>query len=119
MISLFLPKSGKMKVVRVADKVFIGKDIIHAAVFQKNDERTTYNVIYVDGATGISYAKRFNVTGITRDKEYDITKGSEKSRIHYFTANYNGEAEVVKIILSPNSTAKKKEFDFYFEEIRY
>jgi topoisomerase-4 subunit A len=110
-------KSGKMKVVRVADKVFIGKDIIHAAVFQKNDERTTYNVIYVDGATGVSFAKRFNVTGITRDKEYDITKGSEKSRVHYFSANHNGEAETVKIILSPNSNAKKKEFDFYFEEL--
>jgi len=110
-------KAGKMKVVRVADKVFIGKDIIYAAVFQKSDERTTYNVIYVDGGTGVSFAKRFNVTGITRDKEYDITKGSEKSRIHYFSANHNGEAEIVKVILSPNSAAKKKEFDFYFEEI--
>ncbi len=110
-------KAGKMKVVRVADKVFIGKDIIHAAVFQKNDERTTYNIIYVDGATGVSYAKRFNVTAVTRDKEYDLTKGSDKSRIHYFSANHNGEAEVVKIVLSPNSTAKKKEFDYYFEEI--
>ena len=110
-------KSGKMKVVRVADKVFIGKDIIHAAVFQKNDERTTYNVMYVDGASGITYAKRFNVTGITRDKEYDLTKGSDKSRIHYFTANHNGEAEVVKILLSPNSPSKKKEFDFPFEEL--
>jgi len=110
-------KAGKMKVVRVADKVFIGKDIIYAAVFQKNDERTTYNVIYVDGATGTSYAKRFNVTAVTRDKEYDLTKGAEKSRIHYFSANHNGEAEVVKIILSPNSSAKKKEFDFYFEEL--
>ncbi len=110
-------KSGKMKVVRVADKVFIGKDIIHAAVFQKNDERTTYNVMYVDGATGITYAKRFNVTGITRDKEYDLSKGADKSRLHYFTANHNGEAEVVKVILSPNSSAKKKEFDFFFEEM--
>ncbi|WP_018612244.1 DNA gyrase/topoisomerase IV subunit A [Segetibacter koreensis] len=110
-------KAGKMKVVRVADKVFVGKDIIHAAVFVKNDERTTYNVIYVDGASGVSYAKRFNVTGITRDKEYDLTKGSEKSRIHYFSANLNGEAEIVKIILSPNSTAKKKELDFSFEEL--
>ena len=110
-------KAGKMKVVRVADKVFIGKDIIYAAVFQKNDERTTYNIIYVDGASGVSFAKRFNVTGITRDKEYDLTKGSEKSRIHYFSANHNGEAEVVKIILSPNSPAKKKEFDFNFEDL--
>jgi topoisomerase-4 subunit A len=106
-----------MKVVRVADKVFVGKDIIHAAVFVKGDERTTYNIIYVDGASGVSYAKRFNVTGITRDKEYDLTKGSDKSRIHYFSSNLNGEAEVVKIILSPNSPAKKKEFDFSFEEL--
>jgi topoisomerase IV subunit A len=106
-----------MKVVRVSDKTFIGKDIIHAAVFQKGDERTTYNVIYVDGKTGTSFAKRFNVTGITREKEYDLTKGADKSKVHYFTANANGEAEVVKIILSPNCSAKKKEFDFYFEEL--
>ena len=110
-------KTGVMKIVRVSDKTFIGKDIIHAAVFQKADERTTYNVIYVDGKTGISYAKRFNVTGITREKEYDLTKGSEKSKVHYFSANANGEAEVVKIILSPHCSAKKKELDFYFEEL--
>ncbi len=110
-------RSGTMKVVKVSDKVFIGKDIWHAAVFQKNDERTTYNMIYLDGATGTSYAKRFNVTGITRDKEYDLTKGSDKSKVHYFTANLNGEAEVVKIVLSPNCTARNKEFDFYFEEL--
>ena len=109
-------KGGIMKVVKVSDKVFIGKDILHVAVFMKNDERTTYNMIYVDGKTGVSFSKRFNVTGITRDKEYDLTKGSEKSRVHYFTANANGEAEVVKIILSPNCNAHKKEFDFYFEE---
>ena len=110
-------KSGVMKVVRVSDKIFIGKDIIHVAVFQKNDERTTYNIVYADGKTGVTYAKRFNVTGITRDKEYDLTKGSEKSRVHYFSANPNGEAEVVKIVLSPNCTAKKKELEFYFEEL--
>jgi topoisomerase-4 subunit A len=110
-------KGGIMKVVRVSDKIFIGKDIIHVAVFQKNDERTTYNLLYADGKTGVTYAKRFNVTGITRDKEYDLTKGSEKSRVHYFSANANGEAEVVKIILSPNCTAKKKELEFYFEEL--
>ena len=110
-------KAGIMKVVKVSDKTFIGKDINHVAVFRRNDERTTYNVIYTDGKSGVSYAKRFNVTGITRDKEYDITKGSEKSKVHYFTANANGEAEVVKIILSPNCSAKKKEFDFYFEEL--
>jgi topoisomerase-4 subunit A len=110
-------KAGIMKVIRVSDKTFVGKDIVYASVFQKNDERTTYNVIYVDGKTGTSYAKRFNVTGITREKEYDLTRGSEKSKVHYFSANPNGEAEVVKVILSPNCSAKKKEFDFYFEEM--
>ena len=110
-------KRGIMKIVKVADKVFIGKDIIHAAVFLKNDERTTYNMIYTDGDTGTSYAKRFNVTGITRDKEYDLTKGSDKSKVQYFSANPNGEAEVVKITLSPNCTARNKEFDYYFEEL--
>jgi topoisomerase-4 subunit A len=110
-------KGGIMKVVKVSDKTFIGKDILHVAVFQKSDERSTYNMIYADGKTGVSYAKRFNVTGITRDKEYDLTKGSEKSRVLYFSANPNGEAEVVKIILSPNCSAKKKELEFYFEEL--
>jgi topoisomerase-4 subunit A len=110
-------KSGKMKVVKVADKSFIGKDIIHVAVFRKNDERLTYNMIYVDGKSGISYAKRFNVTGITRDKEYDLTRGEEKTRVHYFSANPNGEAEVVKIVLSPNSSARIKELEFYFETL--
>lgn len=109
-------KRGIMKVVKVSDKAFIGKEILHAAVFQKNDERTTYNMIYLDGATGMSYAKRFNVTGITRDKEYDLTKGHDKSKIHYFTANPNGEAEVVKIVLG-NCTARIKDFDYYFEEL--
>ncbi len=110
-------RSGKMKVVRVADKVFIGKDIIYTAIFQKNDERTIYNMMYVDGKTGISFAKRFNVVGITRDKEYDLTQGTERSKVHYFTANPNGEAEVVKITLSPNCSARIKELDFYFEEL--
>jgi topoisomerase-4 subunit A len=106
-----------MKVVKVGEKTYIGKDIIHAAVFQKNDERTTYNMIYADGKKGISYAKRFNVTGVTREKEYDLTKGDDKSKVHYFTVNPNGETEVVKIILSPNCSARNKEFDFYFEEL--
>jgi topoisomerase-4 subunit A len=110
-------KAGKMKVIRVSDKSFIGKDIIHIAIFRKNDERTTYNMIYQDGKSGVSYAKRFNVTGITRDKEYDLTKGEDKSRVMWFTANPNGEAEVVKIILSPNCSARIKEHDFYFEEL--
>ncbi len=110
-------KRGMMKVVKVLDKVFIGKDIIHAAVFRKNDERTTYNMIYTDGESGISYAKRFNVTGITRDKEYDLTKGADKTKVQYFSINPNGEAEVVKVILSPACSARNKEFDFYFEEL--
>ncbi|HEY6503905.1 MAG TPA: DNA gyrase/topoisomerase IV subunit A [Chitinophagaceae bacterium] len=110
-------KNGVMKVVKVTDKVFIGKDILHAAVFQKNDERTTYNMIYTDGKGGMSYAKRFNVTGITRDKEYDLTKGEGKSKVHYLSVNPNGEAEVVKIVLTPGSSARIKEFDFHFEEL--
>src|SRR5688572_510117 len=110
-------KRGIMKVVKVQEKVFIGKDILHAAVFQKNDERTTYNMLYADGKGGVSYAKRFNVTGVTRDKVYDLTKGDEKSKVHYLSVNPNGEAEVVKIVLTPGSSAHKKEFDFYFEEL--
>lgn len=109
-------RRGLMKVVRVGEKVYIGKDIIHVAIFQKNDERTTYNMIYVDGATGISYGKRFNVTGITREKEYDLTRGHDKSKVHYFSANANGEAEIVNILLSPNCAARNKSLDVYFEE---
>ena len=110
-------KRGIMKVVKVQDKVFIGKDILYAAVFRKGDERTTYNVIYTDGDSGVTFAKRFNVTGVTRDKEYDLTKGHDKSKVHYFSANPNGEAEVVRIILSPNCSARNKEFEFHFEEL--
>ncbi len=114
---IVITKRGIMKVVKVSDKTFIGKDILHAAVFQKNDERTTYNMIYADGKGGMSYAKRFNVTGVTRDKEYDLTKGYDKSKVHYLSINPNGEAEVVKIVLSPSASARNKEFDFYFEEL--
>ena len=110
-------KNGTMKIIRVSEKTFVGKDIIHAAVFLKEDDRTTYNMMYVDGQTGISYAKRFNVTGITRDKLYDLTKGEGKNKMHYFSSNPNGEAEVVKVVLSPNCSAKKKEFEFYFESL--
>jgi topoisomerase IV subunit A len=110
-------RSGKLKVVKVAEKTFIGKDIIHTDVFRKNDERTTYNMIYADGKSGVSYAKRFNATGITRDKEYELTKGTERSKVLYLSVNPQGEAETVKIILSPNCTARNKEFDFYFEEL--
>ncbi|MGZ8516496.1 MAG: DNA gyrase/topoisomerase IV subunit A [Chitinophagaceae bacterium] len=109
-------KKGIMKVVKVQEKVFIGKDILHAAVFQKNDERTTYNMIYYDGKQK-SFAKRFNVTGVTRDKEYNLTGGEEKTKVHYFSVNPNGEAEIVRIILTPGSSAHKKEFDYYFEQL--
>jgi topoisomerase-4 subunit A len=112
-----ITRRGIMKVVRVSDKTFIGKDIIHVAVFNKNDDRTTYNMVYVDGASAVSYAKRFQVGGITRDKEYDLTKGSDRSKVHYLSVNPNGEAEVVKVVLSPNCSARIKEFDFYFEEL--
>ncbi len=110
-------RDGVMLVTKVADKTFVGKDIIHVDIFRKGDERMTYNMIYVDGKTGYSLAKRFNVTGITRDKEYPLTKGEKNSKVHYFSANPNGEAEVVTVRLSPNCAAKKKEFDFYFETI--
>ena len=110
-------KRGILKVVKVAEKSFIGKDILHVAIFQKNDERTTYNMIYADGKGGVSYAKRFTVTGVTRDKEYDLTKGDDKSKVHYLSVNLNGEAEVVKVLLTPGSAARIKEFDFYFETL--
>ena len=110
-------KDGTMIVTKVADKTFVGKDIIHLEVFRKNDDRTTYNMMYMDGSSGVVYAKRFNVTGITRDKEYDLTKGNKGSKVMYFTSNPNGEAEVVTVTLSPGSTARIKVFDFYFEEL--
>jgi len=110
-------KDGTFKVVRISDKVFVGKNIIHANVWKKGDERTTYNMIYVDAKTGRSMAKRFNVKSITRDKEYDLTKGAKGSKLHYFTINPNGESEVVNVQLSPGCSAKKKVFEFDFEDI--
>ena len=110
-------KNGVMKVVKVSDKTFIGKDILHVAVFQKNDERTTYNMIYMDGNDGKSFAKRFNVTGVTRDKEYFLVKEHERSKVHYLSVNPNGEAEVVRIILTPGSKAHKKELEYNFAEL--
>jgi topoisomerase-4 subunit A len=110
-------KDGKMVVTKVAEKSFVGKDIIHLDIFKKNDERTTYNMIYSDGKTGIAFAKRFNVTGITRDKEYDLTKGNPSSKVLWFTANPNAEAEVVTVHLNPAASARKKEFAFSFADI--
>ncbi len=110
-------KDGKMIVSKVQEKAFMGKDIIHVDVFRKNDERRIYNMIYLDGKTKVSYAKRFPVTGVTRDKEYDLTQGTPNSRVLYFTANPSGEAEVVNITLSPLSHARKLSFDFDFTDL--
>jgi len=99
-------RDGKFKVMKVADKIFVGKNVLHLAVFKKNDKRTIYNVVYRDGKHGFYYIKRFNVTSITRDREYNITMGTPGSRVIYFTANPNGEAEVIKVTLDP--TDKKK-----------
>jgi topoisomerase-4 subunit A len=110
-------KDGKMVVTKVADKTFVGKDIIYLAVFQKADDRTTYNYIYTDGKTGMAFVKRFNVTGVTRDKEYDLTKGNPQSKVQYLSANANGEAEIVRVMLNPASKARQKEFDFSFADI--
>jgi topoisomerase-4 subunit A len=110
-------RDGKMKVVRIADKVFVGKDIIHCAVWLKSDERTTYNYIYLDAKSGKSFAKRFNVTAITRDKEYDLTQGNKNSKVLYFTSNPNGESELVSIQLTQACSARIKQFDFDFAEI--
>ena len=93
-------KDGKYKVVRVADKMFVGKNVLHVDVFKKNDKRTIYNVVYRDGKGGFYYMKRFNITSITRDREYDVTQGNPGSRIVYFTANPNGEAEIIKVTLN-------------------
>ncbi len=107
-------KDGKYKVVKVADKIFVGKNILHVAVFKKNDKRTIYNVVYRDGKLGKYYMKRFNVTSITRDREYDLTMGTPGSRVVYFTANPNGEAEIIKVTLDPAPRLKNifKEKDF-------
>ncbi|TZF81335.1 DNA gyrase/topoisomerase IV subunit A [Pedobacter sp. BS3] len=108
---------GRCLVTKVQDKVFVGKEILHVGVFKKNDERTIYNMIYKDGQSGTSYIKRFAVLGVTRDKEYDLTKGTKGSKVLYFSANPNGEAEVVNIALKPHSKLRKLQFDVDFAEI--
>ncbi len=110
-------KDGKYKVVKVADKLFVGQGVIHLDVFKKNDSRTIYNVVYRDGKNGAYFMKRFAATGLTRDKEYDLTQGKEGSKIFYFTANHNGEAETIKVTLKPNSKLKKPVFDKDFSEL--
>ena len=108
---------GKCMVTRIADKVFVGKDIIHVDVFRKNDERRVYNMVYLDGKSGRAMVKRFQVLAITRDKEYDLTKGNAGSKTLYFTANANAEAEVISVHLSARSKARIKSFDFDFADL--
>ena len=118
-------KDGTYKVVKVADKIFVGEterskkekrkvEIIHVAIFKKSDTRIIYNAVYRDGKAGNYYVKRFNVTSMTRDREYDLTKGTPGSRVLYFTANPNGEAEVIKVVMKPNPKLKKVFFDYDF-----
>ncbi|WP_040282004.1 DNA gyrase/topoisomerase IV subunit A [Psychroserpens damuponensis] len=108
---------GKMMVTKVDSKTFIGKDIIHVAVFKKKDKRTIYNMIYRDGAKGATYVKRFAVTSMTRDKEYDLTNGTKSSKLWYFSANPNGEAEVITIFLRQVGSIKKLKWDLDFAEV--
>ena len=121
-------RDGTYKIIKVADKVFVGEtekskrekrkaEIIHVAVFKKGDKRTIFNVCYKDGASGVTYIKRFNVTSLTRDREYDVTMGTPKSRITYLTANYNGEAEIIKVTLKPKEKLKRLVFEKDFSEI--
>ncbi len=121
-------KDGTYKVIKVADKVFIGEterskvekrkvEVIHVAVFKKNDTRTIYNATYKDGATGVTYIKRFNVPSVTRDREYDLTMGTPKSKVTWFSANSNGEAEIIKVTLKPQERLKKLVFEKDFSDI--
>ena len=110
-------REGKFKVIRVADKIFVGKNVLWLGVFKKNDQRTIYNMVYRDGKKGSYFIKRFNVPAITRDREYDLTAGTPGSRVVYFTANPNGEAEVIKITLDPAPKLKKIFFDKDFSEV--
>jgi topoisomerase-4 subunit A len=110
-------KNGTYKIIKISEKIFVGKDILYLNIFKRNDNRTIYNVIYRDGATGCNYIKRFAVTGITRDKEYDVTQGTAGSAILYFSANQNGEAETVKVVLRPRLRQKVTTFEKDFSEI--
>ena len=110
-------KDGKYKVIRVAEKIFVGKNVLYLAVFKKSDSRTIYNAVYRDGKKGYYFMKRFNVTSLTRDKEYDLTQGTPGSRVMYFSANPNGEAEVIKVTLDPNPKLKKIFIDKDFSEV--
>lgn len=110
-------QNGTCVVTKVQEKVFVGKDILYVSVFKKNDDRKVYNLVYFDGKSGISYVKRFKVTSVTRDREYRIVSQDSKSKITYFSANENGEAEVISINLTANCTAKNKQFDYDFAKL--
>lgn len=112
-----IKRDGTFMVTRIAEKTFVGKDILHVGVYNKNDDRLVYNMVYLDGASGISFAKRFLVSGITRDKTYDLTKGTKGTKALYLTANPNSESEIVSIQLSDKAPARVKQFDFDFAEL--
>jgi len=114
---LVIRRDGKLVVSKIQEKLFMGKDILYAGIFKKNDERMTYNLIYLDGTSGRAMVKRFQVGGVTRDKEYELTKGTKGSKALYLTANPNGEAEVVTVYLTQGAKARIKVFDFDFSEI--
>jgi topoisomerase-4 subunit A len=114
---IVIRKDGVFMITKVADKVFVGNDIIHASVFLKNDERTIYNIVYQDGKDGALLAKRCAITGLTRDKEYNLTRGKAGSKIMYFSANPNGEAEVIKVYHRPKARLKKLEIEFDFGQL--
>lgn len=110
-------KDGKYKIVKVSDKMFVGKNVLYLAVFRRNDKRTIYNAVYRNGKNGTYYIKRFAVTGVTRDKEYDLTQGTENSKVVYFSANPNGEAETIRVILKPKPRQKILVFEKDFSDI--
>jgi topoisomerase-4 subunit A len=110
-------QNGTCVVTKIQDKVFVGKDILYCAVFKKNDDRKVYNLVYFDGKTGASFVKRFKVTSVTRDREYKLVSENNKSKITYFSANENGEAEVIQINLTASCTAKNKQFDYDFAKL--
>ena len=112
-----IKRDGTFMVTKVAEKTFVGKDILHVGIYNKNDDRLVYNMVYLDGGSKISYAKRFLVTGITRDKTYDLTKGSKGSKVLYLTANPNSESEIINVQLSDKAPARVKQFDFDFADL--
>ena len=114
---IVIKRDGTYLITKVSEKVFVGKDIMHIAVFRKNDSRTIYNLVYIDGKTGISYMKRCAITGLTRDKEYTLTQGTPYSKLHYLTVNPNGEAESIKIKLKPKPRLKVLDINISFADL--